>query len=122
MPRFCRCTHNESIHAKGGGCTVCPCKGFSVEPPVAGYFGVYALANGRNVTEQLAHDSSRFPGGKMAGYLAWMTLRVAEFKALSGIEHIPPDGLERNAFDEWIRGAGCRPSVALDDLDGIAAH
>lgn len=34
-------------------------------------YAAYCSANGRTPAEQLAHDEDEYPGGKMAGFLAW---------------------------------------------------
>jgi hypothetical protein len=33
----------------------------------------YAIAHGRTCEAQLAHDRVRWPGGRMAGFLIWMS-------------------------------------------------
>lgn len=120
MSVFCRCAHARSVHYDGKLCGLCACKGFSAEPRTPTSFEAYSQAHGRGPAEQLAHDSARFPGGKMAGYLAWMTLRIAEFKALRGIEHIPPEGPVRADFEAWLWSEGLRPSVALDGIAEVS--
>lgn len=35
----------------------------------------YAAANGRTPEAQLAADALRYPGGRMCGFIAWVTSR-----------------------------------------------
>ena len=43
-------------------------------------FTAYALANGRRPADQLQHDKEEFPGGRMAGFMTWMSTALREFK------------------------------------------
>lgn len=41
-------------------------------------YAEYCIENGRTPSEQLAHDGKEYPGGKMAGFLAWSSRRNRE--------------------------------------------
>ena len=44
-------------------------------------FSLYARAQGRKPQAQLDHDREKYPGGCMAGFFSWMTLRINRFAA-----------------------------------------
>ena len=113
---FCRCAHALSVHYAGRVCGLCRCKGFSAEPTTGGYFEVYAQAHGRSSDEQLAHDAERFPGGKMAGFICWMSLRRAEF-SVRYPECVRSDGalLDYEKWGRFLWGEGQKASVAVGE-------
>lgn len=117
---FCRCAHSKALHRFGDGnlgCGSCPCKGFSPEAPHHRFFDAYAEANGRDFGEQLAHDAARFPGARMAGFIAWVALRRAEFEARNDValvHELLPE------FERFLWSDGHKPSVALDGIAEVS--
>jgi hypothetical protein len=65
----------------------------------------YATANGRTPDAMLAHDTKRFPGGKMAGFIVWMNEKWQAFDALQKqtgtYEEIKSEGYHAR-FDAWL--------------------
>ena len=67
-------------------------------------FLAYARSRGETPEETLAHDEHRYPGGKMTGFMAWISARWAEWHAERG--HYSPILTEddHRDFDEWLNG------------------
>lgn len=47
----------------------------------------YAAAHGQSPEGMLALDAERFPGGRMAGYLIWVSQRASEYRRARGLSH-----------------------------------
>src|SRR5690242_1075202 len=75
-----RCGHAKGIHT-ARGCPLCTCDCFTADAEWNPVFEAYAMAHGTSPAAMLQYDAERFPGGKMAGFLSWVTLRRAEFEA-----------------------------------------
>lgn len=79
--------------------------------PTSGYqarYRAYAQAHGRSPEELLAHDTTQYPGGKMAGYITWINQQWAEWDRLHARncggharEWIRSDA-EHIEFDTWL--------------------
>lgn len=66
-------------------------------------FARYAAVNGRSPEEQLAHDAGQFPGGKMTGFMLWISERWVEFRAAHQLSR---DAIPDHAkFDAWLGAA-----------------
>jgi hypothetical protein len=70
----------------------------------------YARAHEREPAAMLEHDTKRFPGGKMAGFMIWMNERWTEWAKLKGFRRTAsgsqdtPITEELHAeFDTWLR-------------------
>ncbi len=74
--------------------------------PVQPYYAAYAAAHGRTPAEQLAHDTAHWPGGRMTGFLLWMSEQWAAFDAEHGHRPNrtrPPE--EHAQFAAWLEAA-----------------
>jgi hypothetical protein len=45
-------------------------------------FVAYAKSNGNTPEQQLIKDDKKFPGGKMIGFMNWISEKKSEFKKL----------------------------------------
>lgn len=64
----------------------------------------YAAAHNRTHSEMLAYDSQRYPGGKMAGFIIWMSQRWSEWDKSKGHDpywHARTE-LEQDEFTAWL--------------------
>lgn len=70
-------------------------------------FAAYARSHDRTPDEQMAHDVEAFPGGKMAGFVAWIDQRWSAWRALVGKRRDDIlSGDDHAAFDAWLAGTG----------------
>ena len=67
------------------------------------YYVAYAAAHGRGPVEQMEADRERWPGGPMAGFLAWMGERWREFHAAIGCDCGNQGARHRDEFVAWLR-------------------
>ena len=70
------------------------------------YYAAYAEAHGRTPEAQLAHDATRWHGGRMTGFLLWMGEQWAAFDAEHG--HRPNrtrPPAEHAQFAAWLERA-----------------
>ncbi len=68
------------------------------------YYLTYAAASGLSPEAMLHYDSERFPGGKMCGFIIWMSQRWQEWDALNKHrrDHVRfPE--EHTRFGEWLK-------------------
>lgn len=69
----------------------------------------YCAAHGRTPDEQAAADGEKYPGGKMTGFLLWMSARLSEYSTHLGLHRssmefhtavgYPPGS---DVFDAWL--------------------
>ncbi len=66
----------------------------------------YSAANGASPEEMLLRDEARFPGGKMAGFMCWISGRWTEYTKLRGFR--TSEALQMNDpdvhanFNAWL--------------------
>lgn len=61
----------------------------------------YARAQGRSPEAQLAHDEAEWPGGRMCGFVLWISEKWREFEA--GVRNPPMRlGEVQGRFDEFL--------------------
>ena len=65
----------------------------------------YASANGRNPDEQLAHDAIAYPGGKMVGFMLWISAMIRKWRASAGITDERMSDERHAAFTAWLEAA-----------------
>ena len=70
----------------------------------------YATAHGRPPGDMLAHDLDRWPGGRMTGYILWITEAWRRWAVAAGHPraHSPTAHLSKQdhvAFDKWLTSA-----------------
>jgi len=52
----------------------------------------------------LRRDESRFPGGKMVGFILWIGSRWAQWRELRGLKHdLPLADTHHDDFDGWLK-------------------
>lgn len=61
----------------------------------------YCVAHGRTPEEMLAHDAERFPGGKMAGFIVWISRQVREWRSTRRVGADLSDD-EQEDLTRWI--------------------
>lgn len=80
--------------------------GKSGELPMQRYtphYVAYAHAHGRTPAAMLAHDRDAWPGGRMAGFMVWMSERRREWLALRRWERDAIlDEEDERAYDAWL--------------------
>ena len=64
-------------------------------------FTAYAKANGKTELEMMEHDTEKYPGGKMTGFIIWMDARWAQFNTETGSDNFTQDKHEK--FDAWLK-------------------
>lgn len=66
---------------------------------------VYALAHGRTPDQMMEHDKERYPGGKMCGFMLWISDRWQAWHKAHGYRRhdyiITRE--DHGHFDEWIK-------------------
>ncbi len=63
----------------------------------------YAASNGLTPEAQMEHDTEEFPGGKMAGFILWMSRKWQEWRKANGRKWWDPTSDEdQAAFDASI--------------------
>lgn len=72
-------------------------------PPTNPRYLAYAAESSLAPERALARDAKRYPGGRMTGFMGWVSQRWSEWDDLHG--HRPNhvrDGNEHRAFDAWL--------------------
>lgn len=62
----------------------------------------YARAHGNTPEYQSALDRERYPGGRMAGYLVWVSANWREWHADTGRGPLPLTAADHAEFDAWL--------------------
>jgi hypothetical protein len=72
----------------------------------------YSRQHEKTPAAMLAHDAERWPGGKLCGYILWVTARWSEWDSLNGHskEHVRSNE-EHAAFDAWLETL---PAIAAE--------
>ena len=61
----------------------------------------YAAAHGRTPDAQLAADRQAYPGGRMAGFIVWVSQQLRAWRQIA--KHVGPLLPEHHAaFDAWL--------------------
>lgn len=66
---------------------------------------LYAKEHGKEPAEMVAYDAERYPGGKMAGFMVWISERWTEFDAFFGCKPGCEDSRtdqRMKEFDDWL--------------------
>lgn len=64
----------------------------------------YAQSQGRSPEEQLEHDAARYPGGKMAGFILWISEMKGLFRKASPESFTPGYAIsDHEAWDEFLQ-------------------
>jgi len=71
----------------------------------------YARSHGNDPDDQLVADIARWPGGRMTGFLTWMSARWSEWETETGHTGTRTDA-DQVAFDAWL----------AERTDRIVAH
>jgi hypothetical protein len=79
----------------------------------------YAANHGRGPIEMSAHDDEAWPGGRMVGFMLWISAAWQAFDAANGIR--------RGSYNELIRGdvarrAGFADAHAMFDQQFLATY
>lgn len=84
-----------------GGARIAPAKATLGEYQVR--YVAYARHNGREPDEQLVHDEAAWPGGRMAGFILWISKRWRQWdtKHRQGVNHVRSP-VEHAAFSQWL--------------------
>ena len=67
----------------------------------------YCRAHGRTPEAMLAHDSDAWPGGRLCGFILWISDRWHEWRVATGSRAHALDrktDAEHAAFDAWLNG------------------
>lgn len=79
-------------------------------------FVAYCVAHGRSPEEMLAHDAERFPGGKMTGFIVWISQQVREWRSTrkvgSDLSHDEQEDLTRWILDRVGSVQGWTSSIS----------
>lgn len=100
------------------------------------YFAAYALAHGRTVAGIVEADRAEWPGGRMVGFLLWMSRRWRQWGALRGLHrdgggawydaagrHVLLSEEDHAHFGGWLRGwAGARAETLSAPVSSRLEH
>lgn len=84
-----------------GGARIAPARPSSGEYQLR--YVAYARQQGREPDEQLAHDETAWPGGRMAGFIIWISKRWRQWDSerRQGPDHVRSPQ-EHNEFTVWL--------------------
>ncbi len=68
-------------------------------------FLAYCRDNGKTPEEMLAADRARYPGGKMAGFISWISAKWEEFAKVHPHNRDYRTERDHAAFDAWLGGS-----------------
>ena len=67
------------------------------------YFVAYCKSQGREPEAQLTHDTTRWPGGKMAGFMLWIREAWTTWsKETNEVKHGSWSTDQTQAFTSWL--------------------
>ena len=68
----------------------------------------YVRSQGMTTEESRAADETMYPGGRMTGFVLWLSLKWQAWDAMhKHPTHHVRDAKEHAEFDEWIGATGC---------------
>lgn len=66
------------------------------------FFVAYAKTHGRTAEQQLEHDAEQYPGGRMAGFICWISDQKAQFRKAHPEAFIGSGIHDRMAWGRWV--------------------